>query len=352
MVPSLLVSDGFHNRRRTIVLLFALLGLVGIGLLKWLSVRSIQTPDLEQLSSGDTARKQVARLLSIGTPGHCTAIIGLNSKPRYPGLAKVVEWFGAGQKWKVRYVRGLTADSLRTLGFARRSNLLYFSNPDHVTSVSNVAAASVSHLLALQWMVRSGCTSIAVFEDDTSLDLLPFWNKPLAALAKDLRAPDRLVLQLELKLDAFHLQNGASGDLRLEELPLNCTDRYWIRHRDLITWGAGAYLMSRAGAEGLLRKFGDGDRIDVSKVMTMSSAPDAHLLFSRDTTMFLWPPYAMEWSSSSSVAWSSGEQNWHKNVHHASALVAMAVNVRQASACAFLGYDAYKQALGHAYSRS
>lgn len=349
MVPSLLVGESTSSRRRLLLLLLFLGCTLGVVLFRSLGGQSATWRRPTQWPPQGTARDQVRRLLSVGTPGHCTAIIGLNKEPRYPGLARVVQWFGKQPAWHVRYLRGMTADTLRTLGLARHSNLLFFSNPDHIAGVNNVAAASVSHLLCLQWMLRSGCSSIAVFEDDTSLDLLPFWDKPVAELAKKLYPPDRVALQLELKLDAFHLQSGGSGNLKLEELPLNCTERYWIRHRDLITWGAGAYLMSRAGAEKLLHKFGDGDRIDVSLVMSKSSAPDAHMLFSHDDTMFLWPPYAMEWSSSSSVAWSSGEQNWHKNVHHASALVAMSVNIRRAAACALLGYDHYEQALERSF---
>jgi hypothetical protein len=349
MVPGLIFGENRWNKRKLWILLLLLAGLFGVvWFLTHLEPGATLKRPTEWPPQG-TARDQVRRLLSIGTPGHCTAIIGLNKEPRYPGLARVVQWFGKQPAWRVRYLRGMTADTLRTLGLARRSNLVFFSNPDHIAGVNNVAAASVSHLMALQWMLRTGCSSIAVFEDDTSLDLLPFWDKPVAELAKGLRPPDRVALQLELKLDAFHLQNGGSGDLKLEQLPLNCTDRYWIQHRDLITWGAGAYLMSRAGARRLLQKFGDGDRIDVSMVMSKSSAPDAHMLFSHDDTMFLWPPYAMEWSSSSSVAWTSGEQNWHKNVHHASALVAISVNIRQAAACSFRGYDQYRQAMEHSF---
>eukprot|EP00166_Cyanidium_caldarium_P003764 ctg_366.g221 len=281
-------------------------------------------------------RERIRWALSVGAPGHCTAIVSVQEQPRYHGLRRVLEWFGNDPEYRVRRVPGATVHALRQLAVsaAASTDAMGYSDPASARHMHPVAAASVSHLMALQWMVREGCESVAVFEDDTSLDLLPYWERSLAELARSLRPPHRLALQLELKLDAFFLQNGQSGDMHLEELPLNCSTRYWMPHRHRITWGAGAYLMSRTGAEQALQAYGDGHRIDISRVVAFYEAPDAGMLFHPGDTYVLWPPYAMEWTSSSSVAWSSGDQNWHKNVHHASAVAAVAANVRRAAACA------------------
>ncbi|KAK4532577.1 hypothetical protein CCYA_CCYA12G3434 [Cyanidiococcus yangmingshanensis] len=273
--------------------------------------------------------------LSLGSPGHCTAIVGLDEEPRCPQWTRLLFWFGTEARWRVRY---FSPPAARPLVASRRSERTATSAPlQEETPVAEPSRAVVAplHLAAMKWMLQSGCRSMAVFEDDTSLDLLPYWEEPLTSLASQLRRDRHLALQLDTRLKAFTEKLGRYTDLKLESLTLNCTHRHWISCGQQETLGTGAYLLTSHGASRILQRFGDDPPIHSESFAVLLNESDSGGVFRQSDLVSLWPPYLMAWNPSTALPWKAGETDHFDRVQRASSIVAATANLQRAAACAF-----------------
>ena len=301
------------------------------------------------------AQERLVRLyrkaLSLDDPTHCTFIIGVGLQPRGQDLRGLFQHFGAGRwfrKPRVYYYGGLSADALRLAHGARRrasrSDIL-FSRPERDGAIDGVIGCAVSHLLAVRSALQRGCKTALFLEDDTSLGLVRYWDKPVAAAIHDYASDEYPVLQMELKLRSF-LERGDSGALGLEHLPVRCGWRHTVPHRFKVTYGTGAYGMLRTGMERTLQRFTANEAfagrarashlgpVDVSKVIAAGGHADVYVILNATTTKVLWPPYFHEaFDSKSIVRPREGRGNSHQPQHIASARYAIKANMRWAEAC-------------------
>ncbi|KAK4534616.1 hypothetical protein CDCA_CDCA02G0641 [Cyanidium caldarium] len=312
--------------------------------------------------------------LSLDRPGHCTVIVGVHSLPRSAGLVKILEWFGEGVRrvpasaatadkesvpplQRPKYLRGVTPLRLRALynassGTPSSTRGLTFSATTSPDAIRGETACSVSHLMALRWALGRGCHTALFLEDDTSLDLLPLWDRPVGDWVNLYCTPEAPVLQMELKMRAF-VELGHSGPLQVERLPVRCSSRYALPHLYRKTYGTGAYGMSREGMRRTLSRFvlptalpgvvvaADAESlarsaIDVSEVLRVGSHADVFVILNETTTRVLWPPYFYEQSDARSEVRPGTPDTGHRRVHRASALHAMQHNVRWAGECALV----------------
>ena len=360
----------------------------GAVLVRWLGGADRAGPSLGGSAAATTAnawssvpdevsiRSRFRWALSLDRPGHCTVIVGVHAWPRSAGLAKILEWFGddvlrvsvsaaTADKESVppmqrpMYLRGTTPLQLQALYNASSGTLsstrgLTFSATTSPDAIRGETACSVSHLMALRWALRRGCHTALFLEDDTSLDLLPLWDRPVGDWVNLYCTPEAPVLQMELKMRAF-VELGHSGPLQVERLPVRCSSRYALPHLYRKTYGTGAYGMSREGMRRTLSRFvlptapsgvvvaaaaaADAESmalraIDVSEVLRVGSHADVFVILNETTTRVLWPPYFYEQSDARSEVRPGTPDTGHRRVHWASALHAIQHNVRWAGKCA------------------
>ena len=292
--------------------------------------------------TGTDLVEQVRDALSIGTRGHCTVVLGLDERVRDPALARVLQWFaGEHRLW---HLRGVTrADVRKAAAETRLRNATtiattssqergyVFSRPVPTAKIDAPVACSVSHLLALHWLLRHGCETALVLEDDASLEALPLWDAPVAQVIREACTPAKPLLQMEVKLVSL-LKGGYSGVMRLEDLPVNCSRRHLLRHRRHVTYGTAAYGISAAGMRRVLRRFRlrpDSELIDVTKVVQSGGHADVHVILNEQTTRVLWPAYFFEHGDAKSYI--TGERK--KEYYMLSANKAIEANLERTALC-------------------
>ncbi|KAK4531090.1 hypothetical protein CCYA_CCYA06G1947 [Cyanidiococcus yangmingshanensis] len=288
---------------------------------------------------GDDLKNQVWKKLSLDKSDHCFAIVGLDAKPRSPGLARVVEWFG--QQPNVLHLRGVSVrdledayanDTNQTSSLAERQERFFaFTNSVEREKINAPLACSVSHLMALLWVRSAGCRTTLVVEDDASLEILPLWDNAVADIVASACTKSRPILQMELKLVSL-LRGGYSDELKLETLGINCTARFVLPHVRHLTYGTAAYALSALGAEQILQRFrleGSLNTIDVNKVIRSGGVADVDVIYSKETTRVLWPPYFFEYGEAKSYLTGENKKEWY----YLSATKAMEANLERASFC-------------------
>jgi hypothetical protein len=291
------------------------------------------------------------RALSLDDPKHCTFVIGVGASPRGRELRQLLKISGFRRpfrKPRLFYVQGRDAEALRLAQAAglRGSHAdVVFSSPHPDKAVDGVIGCAVSHLLALRKALERQCETALFLEDDTSLELVGLWDKPVADSIREYASEEYPVLQMELKMRSF-LERGNSGSLGLEQLPVRCGMRHTVPHQFKVTYGTGAYGMLRSGVERTLRRFLVDDThgmqynsihqkpVDVSKVIVAGGHADVYIILNSSTTRVLWPPYFHEeLDSKSLVRPGEGIGNSHQPQHVASAKQAIKANLRWARAC-------------------
>ncbi|KAK4535731.1 hypothetical protein CDCA_CDCA06G1756 [Cyanidium caldarium] len=345
----------WRRRRGPVVAVpLALLLLIGCVLALWglrnatrpFQQQQQQTDAMERIApggwlTGTDLVEQVRDALSIGTRGHCTVVLGLDERVRDPALARVLQWF-AGER-RLWHLRGVTRADVQkaaaetflrnttTITSSPRERGFVFSHPVPTTKIDAPVACSVSHLLALNWLLRHGCKTALVLEDDASLEALPLWDAPVAQVIREACTPAKPLLQMEVKLVSL-LKGGYSGVMRLEDLTVNCSRRHLLQHRRHITYGTAAYGISAAGMRRVLQRFSlrpDSELIDATKVVQSGGHADVHVILNEQTTRVLWPAYFFEYGDAKSYI--TGERK--KEYYMLSANKAIEANLERAALC-------------------
>ncbi|KAK4529581.1 hypothetical protein CCYA_CCYA01G0438 [Cyanidiococcus yangmingshanensis] len=195
---------------------------------------------------------------------------------------------------------------------------------------------SFSHLLALHTALRDNCSSVLVIEDDTSLDLMPYWEDTISGLVlKYLQNPiDSMMLALTV---AAYDDVGTSGELGLERFFPDCSCRTAVPYKPLVSWGAGAYLVNARGIRRVIKPFKyaqNPDCLDLDKFIQQSPLADLGLIYTIENTRTLWPPYFLEDMSARSATREDDEAlGLFKRVHTSSGYAAIWANIMRASLC-------------------
>jgi hypothetical protein len=289
-------------------------------------------------SARETALNErlVELFLSVGSPGHCTVLLGLDEEPRCPQWSRLRLWFDSKPRSGFRYLEPSDPIVKETVRLLRASGTAPLLDPQNVIGGNAQTSIGLLHLIAMQWMLESGCQTMAVFEDDISLDLLPYWEEPLASLTSQLALSERLALQLDTRLVALTDKLGRHTELKLELLPRNCTHRHWISYEQHKTLGTGAYILTSSGARRILQRLGDGNQLDPERLKKHLGNIDNSSIFHPADLVSLWPPYVMTWDPSTYLPWTYNEMECRDRVLHASAIVTATANLQRAAACAFL----------------
>jgi hypothetical protein len=300
----------------------------------------VDKPAFRVWHAGDDLKNQVWKKLSLDKRDHCLAVVGLDTKPRSPGLAQVIEWFGLQPN--VLHLRGASVrdlvdayekdtTELSSSLSERQERFFAFTGSVEREKINAPLACSVSHLMALLWVRSAGCRTTLVLEDDASLEILPLWDSSVADVAAAACTKDRPVLQMELKLVSL-LRGGYSDELKLETLGINCSARFVLPHLRHLTYGTAAYALSALGAEQILQRFrldGSLGTIDVNKVIRSGGVADVDVIYNKATTRVLWPPYFFEYGDAKSYLTGENKKEWY----YLSATKAMEANVERASLC-------------------
>jgi GR25 family glycosyltransferase involved in LPS biosynthesis len=117
---------------------------------------------------------------------------------------------------------------------------------------------TVSHLRALQLVVRQGVDYALILEDDITLDTVPFWRFTLPELIASL-PPDWGVVQLQVILSVQFAKSENGRRLITPEF-----NPMWALHphRSNIEWGASAYLIRRDHAHAILKTYSPDPEAD------------------------------------------------------------------------------------------
>ncbi|KAF6005342.1 hypothetical protein F1559_004554 [Cyanidiococcus yangmingshanensis] len=217
-----------------------------------------------EITTEKEATRRLGRLyrlaLSLDDSRHCTFVVGVGPVARGRDLQRLISWHGFSWLFwnrRVYYLQGLDVAALRLVQTTKPRSLrsdVVFSRIESERAIDGVIGCAVSHLLALRSALLRGCETALFLEDDTSLGLMGLWDKPVADSIREYAAQEYPVLQMELKLRSF-LERGHSGALGLEKLPVRCSARHTVPHQFKVTYGTGAYGMSRIGMKRTLQRF-------------------------------------------------------------------------------------------------
>jgi hypothetical protein len=292
-------------------------------------------------------QRHFSELFSLNTPGVCVLIVGLDEKPRSQGLAALLELSRAGPGSLQRaqalrptqlreFIKAAASRSDGTASVPGTVSKIHVSSSALADRLTPSLMVSLSHLFALQTAQSTNCSIALVLEDDTSLDLLPYWEDSILGMAAQYLHGSTDSIMLELKVAAYN-DFGSSGELALEQLYPECNRRSVIPYKPLVAWGTGAYLVNADGIRRVTRSFeykSNPSCLDLDRFVEQGPLADLGLIYTVRNTVILWPPYFLEDMNARSATREDDDAlGLFKKVHISSGYAAIWANIMRASLC-------------------